>query len=91
MIVIDKWMGLVANASPYSIPAGAAVQQVNLQCLVPGKLTVRSGLSPLTFTSADSTSSAVQSAFRYQSGTSEHLVYQDSAGRIYSSVKTGNA
>lgn len=91
MIVIDKWAGIVTNASPYSIPPGSAVQQVNLQCLVPGKLTVRAGLSPLTFTSADSTSSAVRSAFRYQSGTGEHLVYQDSAGRIYSSVKTGSA
>ena len=91
MIVIDKWGGIVTNASPYAIPPGAAVQQLNLQCLVPGKLSVRAGLSSLTFTSADSTSSAVQCAFRYQSGTSEHLVYQDSAGRIYSSVKTGSA
>jgi hypothetical protein len=91
MIVIDKWAGLVTNASPYSIPPGSTVQQVNLQCLVPGKLTVRAGLSPITFTSADSTASPVVSAFRYQSGTEEHLVYQDSAGRIYSSVKTGSA
>lgn len=91
MIVIDKWAGLVTNASPYSIPPGSAVQQVNLQCLVPGKLTVRAGLTPITFTSADSTSSPVRSVFRYQNGTTEHLVYQDSAGLIYSSVKTGSA
>ena len=91
MIVIDKWGGLVTNASPYSIPPGAMVQQVNLQCLVPGQLTVRSGMQPITFTSTDSTTSPIQSAFRYQQGTAEHLVYQDSAGRIYSSVKTGTA
>lgn len=91
MIVIDKWAGLVTNASPYSIPPGSAVQQVNLQCLVPGKLTVRPGMQAISFTSADSTSSPVRSAFRYQNGTEEHLVYQDSAGRIYSSVKTGSA
>jgi hypothetical protein len=91
MIVIDKWAGLATNASPYSIPPGSAVQQVNLQCLVPGKLSVRPGLTPITFTSADSTASPVVSAFRYQNGTAEHLIYQDSGGRIYSSVKTGSA
>lgn len=91
MIVIDKWAGLVTNASSYSIPPGATVQQVNLQCLVPGKLTVRPGMTTINFTSGDSTSSPVVSAFRYQNGTAEHLVYQDLDGRIYSSVKTGTA
>jgi hypothetical protein len=91
MIVIDKWAGLVTNASPYSVPPGGAVQQVNLQCLVPGKVTVRPGLQVITFASSDSTSSPVRTAFRYQNGVGEHLVYQDSAGRIYSSVKTGSA
>jgi hypothetical protein len=89
MIVIDKWAGLVTNASPYSLPPGAAVQQINLQCLVPGKITVRPGMQAVTFASSDSTSSPVRSVFRFQNGTTEHLVYQDSAGRIYSSVKTG--
>lgn len=91
MIVIDKWAGLVTNASPYALPPGAAVEQVNLQCLVPGRLTVRPGMSAIAFTSADSTTSPVRSAFRYQQGTAEHIVYQDAAGRIYSSVKTGTA
>lgn len=91
MIVIDKWAGLVTNASPYSIPPGSTVQQVNLQCLVPGRLTARPGMQTITFTSADSTAAAVRSAFRYQQGTSEHVVYQDADGRIYSSVKTGSA
>jgi hypothetical protein len=91
MIVIEKWAGLATNASPYSLPPGTMVQQVNLQCLVPGQLTVRPGFQSISFTSGDSTSSAVRVAFRYQQGTGEHLVYQDSAGRIYSSVKTGSA
>lgn len=91
MIVLDKWAGLATNASPYSIPPGSTVQQVNLQCLVAGKLSVRPGMQAISFSSADSTASAILSAFRYQQGTGEHLVYQDSAGRIYSSVKTGSA
>ena len=91
MIVIEKWPGIITNASPYAIPPGAAVEQVNLQCIVPGKVTVRPGLQAVTFASSDSTTSAVRVAFRYQNGTTEHLVYQDSFGKIYSSVKTGSA
>jgi hypothetical protein len=91
VIVIDKWAGLATNASPYSIPPGSTVQQTNLQCLVPGKLTARPGMQTISFASADSTASPIRSAFRYQKGTGEHLVYQDSAGRIYSSVQTGSA
>ena len=91
MIAIDKWTGLQTNASPYSIPPGSTVQQIHLQCLVPGQLTVRPGLQSISFASGDSTASAVRSAFRYQQGTAEHLIYQDSDGRIYSSVKTGTA
>jgi hypothetical protein len=45
MITIDKWAGLVTNASPYAIANGAAVTQVNMQCLAPGSLTVRSGVT----------------------------------------------
>lgn len=91
MIVIDKWQGLVNNASPYALPPGAAVIQFNLQSVIPGQLTVRPGLQPLAFTSADSTTSSIRVAFRYQNGTAEHLVYQDATGKIFSSVKTGSA
>lgn len=91
MIVIEKWPGLITNASPYAIPPGAAVEQINLQCIVPGKVTVRPGLQAISFSSADSTTASIRVAFRYQNGTSEHLVYQDSDGKIYSSVKTGSA
>ncbi len=91
MIQIDRWSGLVTNASPYAIPPGATVQQINLQCLVPGKLTARPGMQALAFASADAATQPVRSAFRYQNGTAEHLVYQDSAGRIYSSIITGTA
>jgi hypothetical protein len=91
VIAIDKWAGLQTNSSPYAIPPGATVQQVNLQCLVAGRLTVRPGMQTISFASADTTASPIRSAFRYQQGTGEHLVYQDSVGRIYSSVKTGTA
>lgn len=85
MISIDKWVGLVTNASQYAVPPGAAVEQVNLQCLVPGQLTVRPGLATVTFPNAAASGTAIVRAFRYQHGSGEHIVYQDAAGRIYSS------
>jgi hypothetical protein len=45
MITIQKWSGLVTNASPYSLPGGACVSQVNLQCLRPGQIQCRKGMS----------------------------------------------
>jgi len=45
MITIEKWQGLVTNASPYALPGGAAVTQTNLQCLRPGQVQGRPGVS----------------------------------------------
>lgn len=80
MIVIEKWAGLVTNASPYSIPPGAAVTQVNLQCLVPGQLNVRLGHATLNFSSGTIGATAVRSVMRYPNGNA--LIYSDSAGNI---------
>lgn len=76
-----KWAGLVTNASPYSIPPGAAVTQVNFQVLSPGRLSVRPGNTTVSFATVTATTARVISAFRYP-GTTETVVYQDSAGKI---------
>lgn len=83
MISIEKWAGLVTNASPYSVPPGAAVTQVNLQCISPGRLEVRPGLSAVSFAAATNAASQVRSAFRYQ-GKTERVVWQDAFGKIFS-------
>jgi len=44
---INKWLGLITAASPYSIPAGAAAAQTNLQIRKPGQLIPRPGLTRL--------------------------------------------
>lgn len=85
MIPITKWAGLVTNASQYAIPPGAAVEQVNLQCIIPGQLTCRPGMAAVVFPNPSTTTQAIVRAFRYQHGTSEHIVYQDAQGNIYSS------
>lgn len=82
MIIVEKWAGLVANASPYSLPPGAAVTQVNLQVLSPGQLTVRPGTVAVSFTSHTGSTAPIVKAFRYPRST-ENIVYQNSAGQIF--------
>lgn len=81
MIVIDKWAGLVTNASPYSIPPGAGVTQVNLQVISPGRLSVRPGTTSVSFSSHTGTTAPIIRAFRYP-GTTESVLYQNSSGAI---------
>jgi hypothetical protein len=82
MIVIDKWAGLVTNASPYAIPPGAAVTQVNLQILSPGQLTVRPGTASVSFASHTGSTQAIVTAFRYP-GETESVLYQNAAGKLF--------
>ena len=89
MIVIDKWTGLVTNASPYAIPSGAAVTQVNVQVIVPGQITVRPGMVNVTWSSMTGGTSPGRRVFRAPCGGSERLIYQDSAGVV--SAGTGPA
>jgi hypothetical protein len=81
MIQIDKWPGLVTNASPYAIPAGAAVTQVNLQAIVPGQLSVRQGSTTVSFATHTGASVSVIRMFRYPR-EGESVVYQNSSGAI---------
>jgi hypothetical protein len=45
MIRISKWSGLVTAASPYILPAGGAVEQINAQSITPGQLSARGGMA----------------------------------------------
>jgi hypothetical protein len=83
MIIIEKWAGLVTNASPYTIPPGSAVTQVNIQVLTPGQISVRPGMANLSWATHTGTTTPIVSAFRFQNRTSETIVYQNSSGRIY--------
>jgi len=88
MISIDKWSGLATNASPYAIPPGAAVTQVNLQVIVPGQITVRPGTAAVSFaatsgtTTATGTTGPIVSIFRYPR-TTDNIVYQNSSGQLF--------
>lgn len=81
MIVIEKWAGLVTNASPYAIPPGAAVTQVNLQVISPGQISLRPGSTSVSFATHAGTTSPVVRMFRYPRAT-EAIVYQNALGQI---------
>jgi hypothetical protein len=82
MITIDTWRGLVTNGSPYALPPGAAVTQVNFQCRVPGELSARNGQTSVTFSTHSAGSTQVVEMFRCPIGASESVVYQSANGHI---------
>jgi hypothetical protein len=45
---IAKFGGLITAVSPYIVPPGGAVEQVNAQSLFPGQLTVRGGMTTIS-------------------------------------------
>lgn len=82
MIVIETWRGLVTNGSPYALPPGAAVTQVNFQCRRPGELTARNGQTSVTFSTHSAGSTQVVEMFRCPIGASESVIYQSADGHV---------
>lgn len=72
MIVIEKFSGLITNASRYALPGGAFAEQINIQCIKPGQLQVRGGLAQ----AATVPGSQVVSAVRVPTGTTEQIICQ---------------
>jgi titin len=90
VINIEKFAGLVTNASPYSLPPGAAVTQVNVQCLSPGQLSVRPGMQAYTLSSTVSATRPVVASFSFQHAGGSVIVYQDAVGTIFSGRSTAS-
>jgi hypothetical protein len=49
MIRINKWGGWLSYVSPYFIPNGGMMEQVNMVCLLPGQIDCRGGMENLIF------------------------------------------
>lgn len=75
MISISQWKGLVTNASPYALPAGACAEQINMQCLRPGQIESRRG-----YAFSASVGSRVISAVQFRSG---QMVCHAADGGLY--------
>lgn len=73
------WAGLVTNASPYAIPAGAATEQTNLTTATPGQLTSRGGMRPVSFTSA---APETRDCYPYVTSTSVKLLALNDSGQV---------
>jgi len=83
MIIIDKWAGLATNLSPYACPPGSAVTQVNVQCLIPGQVSVRPGMSAVSWSFHTGSSVPITTMRRVQAGTLETVIYQNQSGAIF--------
>jgi hypothetical protein len=78
MIAITQWAGLATNASPYGLPPGATVEQVNLQCLSPGRVTPRNGLASTVLAG----NSPIIQTFLYHHDGQATIVYQREDGTV---------
>lgn len=76
MISVEKWQGLVTNASPYAVPGGGFVRQNNLQCVRPGQIESRQGYTSLV----SEGSGAILAAAQFAAGT---IVYVTSSGTVH--------
>jgi hypothetical protein len=75
------WAGLVTNASPYAIPAGAAVEQTNIVTATPGQLTSRGGMRPVSFASA---APEIRDCYPYIFGNAAKMIVLDASGQVRS-------
>lgn len=83
MITIEKWSGLVTNSSPYALPPGAAVTQVNLQVINPGQLVCRKGATVVSFATSSGTTVPIVKAMRTPYGGIEKVIYQNQSGQVF--------
>jgi hypothetical protein len=89
----ESWGGLITNASPFSLPPGAAVEQVNLPTNIPGQLTSRDGMRRVGVTegatpvaAADAPRARSIIAFARSGGTV--LLIQDASGLAFFTAPT---
>lgn len=72
MITVEKWQGMITNASPFAVPGGAFVDQVNIQCLRPGQ--VESRLGHAAVTGATALPGQIVSVIRWASTASDAVL-----------------
>lgn len=75
----EQWPGLVTNASPFAIPPGAAVEQVNLISSIPGQVTTRGGMRKVSGIGA---ASGILDCFPYTLDGKTVLITQRADGSL---------
>lgn len=79
-----QFSGQVSNADPADIPAGALAALDNWQPLIPGRLSGRKGMVPVTYSNtpgATATADVIAMGVM-RMGSQELLVYENDAGEL---------
>ena len=79
---MPNWPGLVTNADPHDLPAGAAVAQNNCFARRAGELSVRRGLSVLSFDSGTVVDSQLISVAAFNEPHAVYIVYLNALGQV---------
>ena len=74
-----KWAGMVTNASPYALPPGACVMQVNMTNAIPGQITSRAGMLPVRFLGQPG---ELLDVYPYEAGGKTYIVGLNHAGKL---------
>lgn len=83
MLEISEWKGRISDVSIHAVPPGAMMVQDNLQCLSPGKLSVRQGLGKhATFTPSSPTTDDLISLYLHRRTEGDQAITVDTAGAI---------
>jgi len=76
---MQSWSGLITNASPFALPPGAAVEQVNLVTYVPGQISARGGMAKASFVGS---APSVLDCYPYEQNGKTYLLALTGAGQL---------
>ena len=76
-----SWHGLVTNASPFAVPVGAAIEQVNLCSDIPGQIHSRGGMAPVSYVGE---SEEIRDVHAFESGDDVLLISITPRGLVVS-------
>lgn len=83
MAELRQWHGLISDADPHDIPEGAATEAENFSLSVPGKLKVRGGLQPITYSPAITAVYDILAMYGWRPTAGSRAVYLDTNGDVY--------
>ena len=83
MAELRQWPGLISDADPHDIPEGAAQEVENFSCDVPGKLKVRGGLQPITYSPAITAVKDILAMYGWRAIAESRAIYLDTDGDVW--------
>lgn len=82
-IHVNEWKGRVSHPNPKDIPAGGFTDVMNLSTREAGRLQVRQGIQPATFTNAGvAINSQIIGIYNFIDDTGEIVIYELADGTV---------